>query len=249
MRVEKTGETVKVEPRYLPKLHRFILDFINWEPDCFLRYTGVNRIMGTDYRLFIEPDFLLIPAYSFYSIPDPEVIERLGVEPKHSEKIKVEDLLLHEVYKVVGGDSEFTIGIEVGMGMWGEWKKVKPWMIEVDFIIEPKYGYGTYYRYGTYLDINLGWYVDYINRLMGTGDKRPLKLNKIGILAINYLYNVERISFALLNFLYTLYMGTALKVDTVGYNLFRPYTELLRGYGNTFEEVLSSIYEVVILAS
>jgi len=55
-----------------------------------------------------------------------------------------------------------------------------------------------------------------------------------------HLYNIEKGMFILVNFLYTLYTGN-LKTDDTEYNLFKPYTELLQGYGNTFEEVVSII--------
>jgi hypothetical protein len=61
-----------------------------------------------------------------------------------------------------------------------------------------------------------------------------------------HLYNIEKGVFILVNFLYTLYTGN-LKADDTEYNLFKPYVELLQSYGNTFEEVVSTIREVVIL--
>jgi hypothetical protein len=61
------------------------------------------------------------------------------------------------------------------------------------------------------------------------------------------LYHIEKSMFILVNFLYTLYTGN-LKADDTVYNLFKPYVEILQGYGNTFEEVVSTIREVVILA-
>jgi hypothetical protein len=57
---------------------------------------------------------------------------------------------------------------------------------------------------------------------------------------LDYLYNIENDMLILVNFLYTLYTGN-LKADDTEYNLFKPYVELLQGYGNTFEEVVSTI--------
>jgi hypothetical protein len=61
------------------------------------------------------------------------------------------------------------------------------------------------------------------------------------------MHTIEYAMFVFVNFFYTLYTGGGLKDDTVDYKLFKPYVDLLQSYGNTFEEAIATINEMLIL--
>ncbi len=249
MRVEKTGQVVKVDINYIPNLHKFI-NLMTWNIEDFINLAGerINPGFPMKLQVAIDPDFLLLPVYKYSPIPNGLVLSRLGVESERENKIRIENLGIFDIYKVIEDDNGVNIIVEVELYLSSE--IVKPRMVEVVFTLEPNSDYTKQLEFGykSSIDTSFKWdnYFRTLRWARGRKYSRFLWLNSNSNVFRN-LYAIEKNAFALINFLYTLY--TFKDKASFEYNLLRPHTELLRSYGNTFEEVLSVINEVMLLAS
>jgi hypothetical protein len=251
MKIEKTGKIVKVEPSYVVPMWKFVFDFMNWSARDYLHYIRetIKRgpVWGSSHTVLIKPGFLLLPVYRYSPIPEDKVVKRLGIEFKYDDLIMIENLSLFNVYRVIeDADPEVEIAIRVGTGIVSKGDIMKAIVEGVS--IEFKTGTerdSKYYYYASSWD---GDYDSYLRKLRWAMGRKYSNFSWKGknLKAFTHLHNIEKGMFVLVNFLYTLYTGN-LKADDTEYNLFKPYAEILQSYGNTFEEVVSTIREVVIL--
>jgi len=175
-------------------------------------------------------------------------VKRLGIEFKYDDRIKIENLSLFNVYRVIeNADPDVKIEVLTGVASRGDIMKAKARVGKVSIKFKTSTeGDSKYNCYASSLDDEYDSYLSKLRWAMGREYSNfSLKSKKAEVLSD--LYHIEKGMFILVNFLYTLYTGN-LKADDTEYNLFKPYVEILQSYGNTFEEVVSTIREVVILA-
>jgi hypothetical protein len=257
MKLEKTGEIMKINPEYVSLLHKFLLDFVKWNHDEYLKAVGRDdvkwRPIGSpaieylDYKAVIRPKFLLFPVYRYSSIPKNTIAEELGVEFEKDERIKIENLSLFNVYRVVEDvdpEVEITISTEILPEITPSNEKIaRLFDITVDFKV------GSQKDYYCVIIIWSLWYNNYLKTLRWARGRKYLSLASKGILhskVMSHIYAIENGMFVFLNFLYALY-NERFGEDTVEGRLFRPISNLLWSYGNTFEEALSTINELIVL--
>ena len=252
MKIEKTGKIVKVEPSYLVPMWKFVFDFMNWNARDYLHYIRetIKRrpVLGSSHIILIKPGFLLLPVYRYSRIPEDNVVKRLGIEFKYDDRIMIENLSFFNVYRVIeDADPEVEIAIRVGTGIVSKGDIMKAIVegVSIEFKTGTE-GDSKYYYYASSWD---GEYDSYLRKLRWAMGRKYSNFSWRGkkLKVFTHLYNIEKGMFILVNFLYTLYTGN-LKADDTDYNLFKPYVEILQSYGKTFEEVVSTIREVVILA-
>jgi len=125
---------------------------------------------------------------------------------------------------------------------------VRIWEVGVGFIVKPEKTLKLY-RYGTSINPYLMEFDDYFRVLKKATGKKYSNFSKRGRSAevVDRMYDLENSMFAMLNFFYTLYTGNGIKDNTIGYNLLKPYMELLHNCGNTFENALSNINGLMVL--
>jgi hypothetical protein len=270
MKIEKTGKIVKVEPSYVVPMWKFVFDFMNWSAKDYLHYIREIRetikrrpVFGSSHIVLIKPGFLLLPVYRYSRIPEDNVVKRLGIEFKYDDLIMIENLSLFNVYRVIeDADPDVKMEIEVFVGIAQFVRNASR-----DYIMKAKArveAVGIEFKTGTEGD-SKRHYNGCFSKFNNNRDFFKLYDFYLGTLrwamgrnysnfswrgeeseVLNCLHRIENDMFILVNFLYTLYTGN-LKADDTEYNLFKPYVELLQSYGNTFEEVVSTIREVVIL--
>jgi hypothetical protein len=223
-----------------------------WNVEDFINLAGekVNLSPRMELQVDIRPDFLLLPVYKYSPIPNDFVLSKIGFEPKREDKIKIENFGIFEVCRVIETPDDTNIIIEVGLGLNSG--VVKPWMVGVNFEFETKNGYmwSFEYSYASPLDTGLIWYDDYFRTLRWARGRRYSSFARLGSNSnvFHNLYVIEKLTFAFVNFLYTLYtLDTFENKSSFEYNLFKPYSDLLRSYGNTFEEALSVVNEAMAL--
>jgi hypothetical protein len=253
MKLEKTGQVVKVDPSYIIPMWQFSKDIIRWEPGEYLRCIGkedVNwgSIVSVLYDAKIKPDFILFPVYRYSSIIEDTMAERLGIEFKYEDRIKIENLSLFNVYRVIeNADPEVDITVIAGITA----------KIMADYDVETRlYDVGVDFKIGSNRNYNSTtiywglWYDRYLKTLWWAKGRKYSDFSykpKFRSKVVDHLYTIEIGMFAFINFLYTLYTGGGLKDNTVEYKLFKPYMELLRSYGNTFEEAIATLKEMFVL--
>jgi len=258
MKLEKTGEVIEINPEYIVPLHRFLTDFVKWNPDEYLksvakedvrwRPVGSPAVEYLDYKAVIKPKSLLFPVYRYSSIPKHTVAERLGVEFERDERIKIENLSLFNIYRIVEDvdpEVEITISTETLPEITQSNEKIaRLFDITINFRIGSK---NDYYCVIIIWSI---WYNNYLKTLRWARGRKYLNFASKGVLhskVLSHLYAIENGMFVFLNFLYALY-NEHFEDDTVESRLFKPLSDLLRSYGNTFEDMLSTIKEIVVLA-
>ena len=257
MKLEKTKEIMKIKPEYIVPLHRFLTDFIKWDHDEYLKAVGRKDIRWRpveapaieylDYKAVIRPKFLLFPVYRYSSIPRHTVAEKLGVEFERGERIKIENLSLFNVYRIVEDvdpEVEITISTET-------LPEIKPNNEKIArlFDITVNFKIGSNKDYYSVIIVWSIWYNNYLKTLRWARGRKYLNFESRGILhskVLSHLYAIENGMFVFLNFLYALY-NEHFEDDTVESRLFKPFSDLLRSYGNTFEDMLSTINELMVL--
>jgi hypothetical protein len=252
MKLEKTGQVVKLDPSYITVMWKFSEDFIQWEPEEYFRCVGREGVNGrptvvVSRDLKIEPSFILLPVYKYSLTFDNTVVERLGIEFKYDDSIRLENLSLFNVYKVIKDvDPEVGVRITVGITTSTIVAENKT-TVELDDVgIEFKVGSNWNYPL---ISLYWGrWYNHYLNTLRWAKGRKwsdfsakPMGKSKV----VEHLYTIEVSMLAFINFFYALYTG--LKDNTVEYRLFKPYMELLQSYGNTFEEAIATLKEMLVL--
>jgi hypothetical protein len=248
MKIEKTVKIVKVEPSYWVPMWKFVFDFMNWSARDYLHYIRetIKRgpVFGSSHIVLIKPGFLLLPVYRYSPIPEDNVVRRLGIEFKYDDLIMIENLSLFNVYRVIeDADPEVEIAIRVRTGIVskGDIMKASVEGVSIEFKTGTEED-SKYYYYASSWD---GEYDSYLRKWRWVIGRKYSNFS-LNLKEFTHLYNIEKGVFILVNFLYTLYTGN-LKADDTEFNLFKPYVEILQSYGNTFEEVVSTIREVVIL--
>jgi hypothetical protein len=256
MKLEKTGEIVRVNPQYIVPLHRFLVDFIKWGHDEYLKAVGKKDVRWCpvngpaveylDYKTVIRPKFLLFPVYRYSAIPKHTVAEELGIEFEKDERIKIENLSLFDVYRVVedvNPEVEITVSTEILPEITQSNEKVaKLFDITIDFKI------GSKKDYYCVIIIWSVWYNNYLKTLRWAQGRKYFNFASRGLVhskVASHIYAIENGMFVFLNFLYALYNGH-FEEDTVEYKLFKPFSDLLRNYGDTFEEAISTINELMV---
>jgi len=251
MKLEKTGEIIRINPQYIVPLHKFFTDFVKWNPDEYLKAVGKKDVKWCpvnghaveylDYKTVIRPKFLLFPVYRYSAIPKYTVAEELGVEFEKDERIKIENLSLFDVYRVVEDvdpEVEITISSEILPEITPSNEKVvKLFDITVDFKI------GSKKDYYCVIIIWSIWYNNCLKTLRWAQGRKYFNFASRGLVhskVASHIYAIENGMFVFLNFLYALY-NEHFEEDTVEYKLFKPFSELLQGYGDTFEEVIDMV--------
>ncbi len=254
MKLEKTGKVIKVDPSHVIPMWKFSKDLMQWEPEEYLRYVGRENVsQGSVVNVFhdtrkIEPSFILFPVYRYSSILDDIMIRRLGIESEYEDRIKLENLSLFNVYKVIKDvDPEVDITVVAGItvGIVGDKDaKVRINDVGVDFKVGPYRNLvSTLFHWGHWYDMYLKTLMWAEGRKWSNFSDKPRYKSKV----VDHMYSIEYAMFVFTNFLYTLYTGDGLKSNTAEYKLFKPYVDLLQSYGDTFEEAITTIKEMFVL--
>jgi hypothetical protein len=258
----KTGEVVEVDPRDIIYLYRFIREGITWNLDDYLNFLDkVGKKNSKYYIVNLPLNLLLIPKFAYSSMY--ESIKSIKV--KRADKIKYENFSCFNVYRFEPNSDGKILKIELALAVGPNNNKTVARIWELGLILsESGFQCSTgnvnttvssteYYHSTTRIYEGKGDIEDlqgYLRTLRWTQGKSYLELSKHSIPnekgVVYKITHFEEKFFLFVNFLYTLYTGSFEKNDP-GHILFEPFTELLRTYGNTFEEVLSTIKEVVTL--
>jgi len=248
MEVEKTGRIIKVKPGDLVYLYPFVRNTFVWiGEENYKRAENLARGVEFEgvYEIQLTPSFILVPQYWY---TDTTLRNVLGFDVKYEDIIKIENLSNFVVQKVPDD-------ISCRIGMWidtsydynrGDWL-VRLWELEIN--LRPKIKsdkppfYSCMFLSENIERINLKEALETVNRVQG---KLYSKLSsRKNSSVVDKIHFVESSLFILLNFLYTIYTGTFSKGDPE-HTFFDPFVDTLKGYGDTFEDLLLVIKELMI---
>lgn len=243
-------EMIKVNPEDLPYLHQFFSINLRWGVDFYdecLEYTRGYLVHGVGVILiYLTPSFILVPQYRY---SDPALNDRFGFDVKYDSIIKLENLSTFTIQKVTDNlDYKIYMLLDAGYDHnCNDWW-VRLWKLEVVVKSKIKDGRSPVYNW-IFLNqdverIDLEKVLKTVN--WAQGKLYSKFLSRANSLVVDRIHFVERSLFIFLNFLYTIYTDTFSKEDPE-HILFDPFVETLQSYGNAFEDMLSTIKEIVIV--
>ncbi len=254
MKLEKTNKVVSIRPEDIIPLHKFMYNLMGLEPDFYLNTIGrvrePNSKLSIGHTVSTKPRYLLTPVYRHFPFPDDEVVEKLGIEFQPVDIIKPENLSVFNVYKVEEEGNGIDVFLEVSFELGHRVEKTRVWGTWVYFAINDGKNSWLHYNNGVIADIGLSHYNDYLRTLRWAKGKRFSNFahkNNTDSKVINSIHNLGFNLFTLVNFFYNLYTGDWIEINETNYKLIKPLSDLLRSYGDTFEEVLSVIKEVTVI--
>lgn len=247
--MENIEKIIKVNPEDIAYIFRFVSNAFSWDKNWFLKIMeNVVRKRTDNRNLFlvrIKPKYLLVPVYSYFFATDT-VMKDLGFTVAYEDIIEVEKISQFKVYRVPDM-ADVTISLIVRPSIGG-FSGTKVEILGIRFSIKHKLKEND-----KVVDISVyfGHKRDYellemeLQSLRESQGKSFYNLaNFIDPRVAREIYGVEKSMFIISNFIYALYTGEYVgefgKEDPQTWIL-RPFVEVLKGYGETFEGVLEAI--------
>jgi len=248
--VEKIGDTLEVTLADAINLVKFIKYLMVWDiVDDYLCFSGEKLVKLSEirnYQFLIYPTSVLVPKnrYCHY-------LENLGwnlkIPIERKEEVVLSEPILFESYRIYKNPYGFRLGLEIEVNL--EKSKMNSEKIRLSRLeIRSQHGSKSVsYHYSLFFhedNEDVMTFEESMNKLTkssGDGnvvpcDGKPFLRHKITTLENTLLTSV--------NFIYSIY-NREFREDTNEYKVFTPFANLLWSYGESFEEVFSSIKEVI----
>jgi len=263
----KTDKVIKVKPEDILKIYKYAKYVMSWDPNEFIEklkeiYPHINKREYADriqflsndikdgIKILVPVDTVILPTY----MRDKDYMllkaYRGLIEHKTSDVIDINEFSLFDVYKVV--DKPFGRLSHVDFAAWIEYRnEIKSYGIKVlgISIVDRRLGYhsrdlltGTVFSENPFdEELNLR-YLKIVKQLQGVKYSDLPNVKEIanfgfkkGILG-SMLW-LERDLTATLNLVHFLHSHEFDKNDIIGW-LFKPYSDLVKGFGCKFEDAL-----------
>lgn len=247
-------EIIKVNLEDLPYIHEFFKKTLKWDFNFYdksLNYARGYLVHGVGTVLiYLTPSFLLIPQYRY---SDTKIQDRLGVEVKYDDIIKLENLSTFRVYKVpedficrfrnhldidINGIYPVKIALEIRPKSSPEleWKDYHAVHITDSRMIVSNRGP----RVNSEILLEA---LQTIKEAEGKSYSEFAREKESPV--VESIFIVEETLFVLLSMLYTFYTNTYSKEDPE-HVFFDKLAEVIQGFGDTFDEVISNAKEVAM---
>jgi hypothetical protein len=222
----KTKNLIKVDPRDIIHFVRFIREFIAWKRE---------ERDKADINLYVswaEPSVILVPIYRYSAF---SLGGKLIPDLKYKDIIKLENLSYYRPFTLPKKSKvRFKVTVDDGPEI------MRTSSLGISVSHPTIYGY-TMYLEPDDIDIEL-FERDFRILSLAEGKDYSKSLDFANSEIIDCLNHLENSMFIVLSFLYMIYSGGY--TDYAENKFFFPFTEILRSYGETFEEALSVAKEV-----
>jgi len=221
---------IRINPEDVTILIRFVRNFLTFDEDKLIALRN-PRI----YEFSIFPTSLLVPVYRYSPTP---LGKKLGIELKYEDKINIENLSYFSVVKL---PEKSDIKIDLSLEPTDNDGKAIIWGVRVN-LNDPSY------RFKALVDGSLdnGGFSRDLRTIKWAKGRSYSKHSKSFVSKVTgSILRIEEYLFILSNLLYTIYSEEYRK-DSKEAELLAPVTEILKDYGNTFEDVLLSIKVAVM---
>jgi hypothetical protein len=223
----------KINPGDITIFTRFIRNFFVFEEEKLIALRNPKL-----YKISIFPTSLLVPVYRYSPTP---LSKKLGVEFKYEDKINLENLSYFRVVKLPE-DSDITIDLYLEPTDRDE--EIVIWGLKVNFN-DSDYSFRAFVDGTVDNDDSFSKDLKTTRWARGRSYSRYLKCSVSKVR--KSIFRLEEYLFTLSNLLYIVYSGEYRK-DKKEAEIFAPFTETLKGYGDTFEDALSTIKVAVLFA-
>jgi len=223
---------VRINPEDVTIFIRFVRNFFKFDEDKLIALRNPKF-----YEFSIFPTSLLVPVYRYSPTP---LGKKLGIELKYEDKINIENLSYFRVVKLPeNSDIKITLSLE----LTERDNEAIIWGVRVN-LNDPSY------RFKALVDGSLddnGFNEDLKTVRWAKGRSYSRHSKSFVSKVTGSILRIEEYLFALSNLLYVVYSGEYRK-DKKEAELLAPFTEILKSYGNTFEDALSSIKIATLFA-
>jgi hypothetical protein len=239
----KTDKVIKVDPRNVIDLYKFVKHYILWEPQDYLNELDKrfpNRF-GNRIIAEIPLDVVILPSYMLLEVP--QTLANV-IKPKQSDVILPENFSYFDLYKVVddpnGEITDTVISTIIDYHMFeDDAARIRNILLTVEHLYSEHHDKTLYI--GTILDT--GFTVEEtltkaLNSLRWARGRSYSSFSSVNSKLIRKLLMIEENLTLFLNFLYALHTHKFDGMDIVSW-LFKPYSDLVKGFGCEFEDVLS----------
>jgi hypothetical protein len=252
--LKNINKSIKVDVMDTLKLHRFLKENVKWDFDYFRNYLNeVDRADKKSVCIRVNPKFLLLPNYHYSSIPyELRRAANIKEDKWYNEIIKLENFSLYNVFEVE--KAEDVKGSRVkDVWLWVEidsYESENRTMItELGLVMEYNYSNNNYTSIGVHLsywDDDIKELEDSLKTLKWANNRsyhRFVTKKKGGV--AEKIEVIEDELWIMLNFFYIVYTG-GYERDRFS-KILEPITDMLRNYGDTFEEVIEAMKMAVTL--
>jgi hypothetical protein len=249
----KTGKTIKVDPSNVLGFRKFIKEYIHWDPEDYMN--KLNEVMPNSYKellhISIPVNTLILPTYMIKHVPK---VLKTFLKPKRRDVIYPENFSYFDFYQLVDHpngvitDSKLTIAV----GYDGNKKPVTIRYMYLDIETEklsfgfPALTFSTDFRDWFVSDKTFKSFLDTL--MWARGRKYPDLSDEYSIL-LKKLRIIEESLTVFLNFFYILHTFNFDNMNYITDWLFKNYSDIIKGYGCDFEEVLDTMEFIFSLAS
>lgn len=133
----KIDKVIKIDPRNVIDLYKFVKRYIRWEPRDYLNELDKrfpNRF-GNHTTAEIPLDIVILPSYMFLQVPS--TLEGI-IKPQHSDVIRPENFSYFGLYKVVddpnGKIMDMVITIDVGYRRFDKVTEIQNMLLTIEYL-------------------------------------------------------------------------------------------------------------------
>lgn len=247
--VEKIGDVLEVGLRDAISLVKFIKHFMVWDVvDDFLSFSGEKLIRWSEiknYQFFIYPMSVLVPKSACcHYFENLEWSLKIPINLK--KKVILDEPILFESYRLHNNPYGFWSRLKIRATLDRSEinsEKVKLSKLDVRSEYESELSYYYYPLSFQENNTDITELEKSMDELIKSSDNTGTVLCTENLPLYNEVTVFENTLFVIVNFIYSIY-NRQFREGTKEYKVFTPFAKLLWGYGESFEEVFSTIKEI-----
>jgi len=237
----KTGKVIKVDLRNIIDIYRFVKRYMQWEPQEYL--SRLDKIFPNRFENYtyseIPIDIVMLPTYMISSFP-PSF--KGVIKPKRRDVIYLENFSYFDLYKVVedpnGKITDAYVSVGINYFEFEGTVGVKSMSLTVEYL------HGGFPYQSLFLFSNLGSpFMDentlgnILKTLRWAQGRSYSNFPRRGSKLMRKLLELEETFTIFLNFLHALHTHKFDGTDMTSW-LFKPYSDLVKGFGCEFEDAI-----------
>jgi hypothetical protein len=255
----KTDKTLKIEPVDLVNLYKYAKYYIDWESDDFIGKLNEifpyrklpeyskrikfrdEKVIGLGASVYIPLDYILLPSHIYTRIS--KRIEDLD-NPKGSERVSVDNLLLLDLYKVAPSPEDkfesIYLGIQISYSSFRDRYVISSLWLNAKDKRSSKSRRSRHYLIGMFFFDGFkeeSEIIEYIGTMEQLEGKKYSKLD--AVVFRNILW-VEKSLILVTNLFHVLHSNKFDENDLVD-SLFKKHSDLVKGFGDEFEDIISPV--------
>jgi hypothetical protein len=240
----KTGEVIKVNPRVVVDIYKFARHYIQWDPQEYFNKVDKMRPNRLENYVYTEIpiNVVLLPTYMISPIP-PSF--KGIIKPKRRDVIYPENFSYFDLYKVVedpnGKITDAVVSAGIVHRRLEDVVGIRSLSLTLDYL-RSSYPYQSLFLF-TNLDeffTSENILENILKVLRWARGRSYSNFSRENSRLMRKLLYFEETFTVFLNFLYTLHTHEFDDTDMVGW-LFKPYSELVKGFGCKFEDAISVV--------